>query len=109
MQLRDLEPQERELLLWLLGTLTQSDGRIDDAEVEELHYVGSALEIDLVPAMDEAMDRFSDVEEAMDAARYVREEARPVMREVLADLASGDGDVSDDESALLAALDTAWA
>jgi len=108
-QVRDLEESERQLLLWLLGTLTQVDGKIDEAEVEELHYIGSALEVDLVPAMDEAMDAYADREEALAAARFVRSEAREVINQVLQDLATGDGEVSDSEALLLAQLANVWA
>lgn len=109
MQLRDLNSTERQVLLWLLGTLTQVDGRIDEAEVEELRFVGSSLEVDLVPAMDEALDAYSDQEEALAAARFVREEARPTIRQLLQDLATGDGSIASEEQALLAALERTWA
>lgn len=108
MHLRDLNASERRVLFWFLGNLTQIDGRIDPAEVAELRYLGSTLEVDLSDALPRAAAAFADRDEALAEARFVRPEAREVVREVLRDLAMGDGDVASEEVALLQALEAVW-
>ena len=108
MQLRDLNDTERRVLLWLVGTLVQVDGRIDPAELEELRFIESSLEIDLMEALQSAVQSFADQVEALQTARFVRTEARDTIREVVRDLATGDGELAPEEASLLAALEQAW-
>lgn len=110
MHLTELTEDERRILLWLLATLTDIDDDIDDGELEELHYVGSVLEIDLVPELRAALSHYGDAEEAMQHARVaVRPAARDTIRQVLDELSTSDGVRLPEERELLDALEAAWA
>jgi hypothetical protein len=109
MHLTELTDDERRVLLWLVATLADIDDDIDEGEVQELQYLASALEIDLVSELRAALDAYSDNEEGLaDARQSVRIAARDTIRQVLTDLMNADGVRMPEEHALLNALEHAW-
>lgn len=111
MNVKDLLPDEWEVLLALLAHLAEADDHIDPAEVLEVH--GLADEIGATDVMNALMRARAVVrtrQELLDAAaRVQRDEARELMRTVLFDLAQADGDRSAAEREILDAVTRVWA
>jgi hypothetical protein len=93
MNVAELEPDERIVLLGLVHYLVQADAERSDEEMLEFREIAKELgrkEFDL--ALREALRRFADLESVFEAALGIaRIEARQMIHTIAHDLASVDG------------------
>ncbi len=110
MEARDLTADERHVLFGLVGRLAGADGVIAHGEVEEIEALGEEIGCDPQAAIAAANERFPNLDGLMEAAANLeREEARQLLRTLLIDLASSDGDRGVEENALLSKVTRLWA
>lgn len=110
MDVRELTPEERQVLFGLLAHLVAADTRVDPGEAAELDALGEEMGIDsLHEAFREARASFARADDALGAAvRVERKDARELVRTLLHDLATSDGERSVEEERILQQLDELW-
>lgn len=110
MDVRELTPDERQVLFGLLAHMVAADRRIDPGEAAELDALGEEMGVgSLNDAFIEARRTYPTTESALDAApRIDRKDARELVRTLLHDLAAADGERSIEEDRILQKLDAVW-
>lgn len=110
MDVRDLTDDERQVLFGLLAHLVAADRRIDPGEAAELDALGEEMGVgSLNDAFVQARKTFATAEDALGAVpRIDRKDARELIRTLLHDLASSDGERSPEEDRILRKLDGLW-
>lgn len=110
MQAKDLNADERAVLFALLAHLSMADRSVSSGELGELDALGEEMGIESLPgAIAAARASFPTPAAALTAANTIsRTDARELIRTLLHDLATSDGDRGDAETQLLADLATLW-
>lgn len=111
MDVRELTQDERQVLFGLLAYTASADGEIGDGELRELELLGDELGVEALPsALAEARRTWPSRERLLEAVGTVRRrDARELIRTLLIDLATADGDRGDEENALLSEVTRIWA
>ena len=111
MNVRELTHEERQVLFGLLAHVAAADGSVGDGEREELDLLGAEMGVEpLQGAIDEARKTFPTRESLLAAVGTVtRKDARELIRTLLIDLATADGDRTDEENELLSDITRVWA
>lgn len=111
MNVRELTQAERQVLFGLLAHVTMADGAIGAGELHELALLGDEMGVEpLRNALAEARKLFPSRESLLAAAATVtRQDARDLIRTLLIDLATADGDRTNDENAIVDDVTRIWA
>jgi uncharacterized tellurite resistance protein B-like protein len=110
MQAKDLTADERRVLFGLLAHLSVADSAVEKGEVAELDALGEELGVPSIQeALTDARGVFATPQEALAAAAQVtRTDARELIRTMLHDLSTSDGERSGAEAQLLTSLAGLW-
>jgi uncharacterized tellurite resistance protein B-like protein len=111
MDVRELTQDERQVLFGLLAYVAAADGEVGEGELRELELLGDELGVEaLSTALADARNVYPTRERLLDAVGTVRRrDARELMRTLLIDLATADGDRGHEENALLSEVTRIWA
>jgi uncharacterized tellurite resistance protein B-like protein len=110
MQAKDLLADERKVLFGLLAHLSVADNAVQRGEVAELDALGEELGVPSIQeALTDARGVYATPKEALAAAAQVtRPDARELIRTMLHDLSTSDGERSAAEAQMLSSLAELW-
>jgi hypothetical protein len=111
MNVRELTQDERQVLFGLLAHVTVADGKVEQGELEELELLGDELGVEhLHASLADARKLFPTRGELLAAVATVqRKDARELIRTLLIDLATADGERTSEEEELLSDITEVWA
>lgn len=107
MNVTDLDPAQRTLLVHLAAQLVRADGSVSSEEVQELLELGDEMEHEKLLAEAAEAQQRSRREVLAEVAGITDPAVRDLYRTVLHDLAQVDG-LDAEEAKLIRALDRIW-